>query len=354
MPLYVPSLGRLTWPNGAEALTFTAEKPDQLRGPQPDTVWADELAAWNYPAMWTQVEFALRSIESGLKPRACVTTTPRPTKLVRELMADPSTVISSGSTFDNAANVDPAYLAKLRRRYEGTRVGRQELHGAVLEDAPGALWKRDRIHSLRVAEAPELRAIVVAVDPAVTSGEFSNETGIIVAGVGVDGHGYVLEDVSGKYAPNIWGDKVVDAYVRWSANRVVAEANQGGDLVVANIQTAARDKNIQGVTVRKVNAARGKRTRAEPVAALGEQGRIHHVGEFIELEDQQCSWEPDVVIADGPQKKVQHSDSPDRLDAYVWAFTDLMIDRNPNASGQGYIPRQNIRRATGTDDRPIE
>ncbi|MGA7121196.1 MAG: terminase family protein, partial [Polyangiaceae bacterium] len=194
MPVYVPSLGRLRWPNGAEALTFTAEKPDQLRGPQPDTVWADELAAWNYPAMWTQVTFAMRSIESGLKPRACVTTTPRPTKLVRELMADTSTVVTRGSTFENAANLDPAFIAKLKRQYEGTRIGRQELYGAVLEDAPGALWKRDRIHSLRVAEAPELRAIVVAVDPAVTSGEFSNETGIIVAGVGVDGHGYVLED----------------------------------------------------------------------------------------------------------------------------------------------------------------
>ena len=345
MPVHVPSKRRLIWPNGAEAITYTAEKPDQLRGPQPDTIWADELAAWFRPAMWTQVEFALRSIKSGLKARACVTTTPRPTKLVRDLMADPTTVVTRGSTFDNAANVDPAYIAKLRRNFDGTRIGRQELYGAVLDDVPGALWKRDRINALRVIEAPELRVIVIAVDPAVTSGEFANETGILVAGVGIDGHGYVLEDISGKYAPNIWGDKVVEVYSRWSANRVVAEVNQGGDLVATNIQTAARDKDVQ-IIVRKVHASRGKRTRAEPIAALAEQGRIHHVGEHIELEDQLCSWEPDVVTEDGPQKKIQHSDSPDRLDAYVWAFTDLMIDRNPNAGKQ----RGSFARRPSIDD----
>jgi phage terminase large subunit-like protein len=344
MPTYVPSLRRLTWPNGAEALTFSAEKPEAMRGPQPDTTWADELAAWKYAAMYTQAEFATRSILSGLRPRICVTTTPRPTPLLRRLNAEEGVHVTRGSTFDNAANMDPAILEKLRRNYEGSRIGRQELHGALLEDAPGALWKRERITELRVYEAPPMRVIVVAVDPAVTTGEKSNETGIIVSGVDADGHGYVLEDLSGKYSPNEWGKLVVDAWVKWKANRIIAEANNGGDLVVSNVLVAARDRNIQGVTVNKVHAAQGKRTRAEPIANLAEQGRIHHVGEYVALEDQQCSWEPDVIDDTGKLKKTP---SPDRLDAYVWAFTDLMIDRNPK------VPRarQVIVHGQGLDDR---
>lgn len=327
-PVYVPSKRLLIWPNGAEALTYSAEKPDQLRGPNTDTVWADELAAWKYPDAWNQVTFTLRSTQSGLLPRACITTTPRPTKLIRSIRERQNAHVTPGSTFENAGNLDPGYLADLRELYEGTRLGRQELYAEILDDAPGALWTHDRIDHLRVKDVPKLRSIVIAIDPAVTSGEFSNETGILVVGLGVDGHGYVLDDLSGRHSPDAWAKLAIRTYESQEANRLVAEVNQGGDLVKSVISTAARELEVT-VHVTLVHAAKGKRTRAEPVAALYEQGRVHHVGTFAKLEDQLCTWEPDVVIADGPQKKIQRSDSPDRLDALVWALTDLMVRRNP-------------------------
>jgi phage terminase large subunit-like protein len=325
-PAYVPSLRRLTWPNGAEALTYTAEKPDQMRGPNPDTAWCDELAAWQYPDMWDQVQFALRSIQSGLRPRICVTTTPRPTPLVRAILADPATVVTHGSTTENIANVDPATVAYLRRKYGGTRLGRQELEAEILDDAPGALWKRGRIDELRVSGAPELRRVIVAVDPAVSAQEGSDETGIVTVGLGIDGHGYVLGDLSGVRTPAEWGAAAVRECKARGANRIIAEANQGGNLVEANIKAAAESLNVRGVVVTLVHASRGKQARAEPISALYEQGRVHHVGSLAALEDQLCQWVPGA------------SDSPDRLDALVYGLTDLMVDGDPRATAPRAVP----------------
>ena len=328
-PRYEPSKRRLTWPNGAIATTYSADEPDQMRGPNTDTVWADELAAWQFPDSWDQLAFVLRSLASGLRPQAIVTTTPRPTPIIRSLVSDATTAVTRGSTFDNAGNLAPSFLARMRRKYEGTRLGRQELYAAVLDDAAGALWKRDVLDALRVRKVPELRTIVVAVDPATTSGEDSDETGIVVAALGDDGHGYVLADYSGKYSPNEWAQRVVWAYEQHRANRVICETNQGGDLVESNLRTAKRE-----LPIRRIHAKHSKRVRAEPVAALYEQGRVHHVGALATLEDQLTTWEPDVVEG-GKHTK---SDSPDRLDAMVYALTDLMVDRNPDAGkAQGAI-----------------
>lgn len=304
-PTYEPSKRRLTWPNGAMATTYSADQPDQLRGPQHSWAWADELAAWPYRDTWDQVQFGLRL---GAHPRFAVTTTPRPTSLVRELLKDPRVFVVRGSTYDNASNLAPDFLAKMRKRYEGTTLGRQELHAEVFDEAPGALWKRSRIDELRRLVVPDLVRIVVAIDPAITASEDSDETGIVVAGRCRDFSLWTIEDVSGRYSPDEWARKAIDAFVRWKADRLVAEANQGGDMVEDVIRQRDRD-----VPIRLVHASRGKATRAEPVAALAEQGRAHHVGSHPALEDQLCTWVPGMP-------------SPDRMDAYVWAGTDLVID----------------------------
>ncbi len=318
-PLYEPSKRRLTWPNGAQATTYSADEPDQLRGPQQSWIWADELAAWGYRDTWDQAMFGLRL---GTHPRFVVTTTPRPTSLVREIMADPRTCVVRGSTYDNASNLAPDFLTKLRRRYEGTTLGRQEIHAEVFDEAPGALWKRARIDELRRTEAPELARIVVAIDPATTVKDDSDETGIVVAGLWAppkrDPELFVLEDLTGRYSPDEWARIAIEAYDRWKADRVVAEVNQGGDMVEDVLRSRRRD-----LAISKVHASRGKLTRAEPVAALYEQGRAHHVGaKFAALEDQLCMWVPGMK-------------SPDRLDALVWAGTELIIDAPPDA---GSIP----------------
>ena len=293
----------LRWPNGAEALGFSAEDPDSLRGYEFDTAWCDELAAWRYPAAYDQLQFGLRVGWA----RQIITTTPRPTPLIRALLADPSTVVTHGRTEENAANLDPATLRYYLARYGGTRLGRQELDAELLDDVPGALWNRAQLDALRVAVAPELTRIVVALDPAVTSAESADETGIVVAGKGVDGQGYLLADLSGRYSPDGWARRAAVAYREWRADRIVAEANQGGDLVEATLRTVD-----PAVPYRAVHASRGKRTRAEPVAALYEQGRVHHVGAFPALEDQLCAALPEGGT--GPD---------DRLDALVWAMTEL-------------------------------
>ena len=307
LPTYEPSKRSLTWANGSRATTYSADEPDRLRGPQHHYAWADELAAWRYPDAWDQLQFGLRL---GRDARAIVTTTPRPTRLVRELLAAPTTVITRGSTFDNRANLDPTSLEEMRRRYEGTRLGRQELYAELLEDTPGALWTRTRLDTLRVRQAPELRRIVVAVDPAVTSGADADETGIIVAGLAADGHCYVLADYSGRYSPDQWAQRVAWALEHHQADRVVAEVNQGGDLVERLLRTV--DPRLP---FRAVRASRGKATRAEPVAALYEQGRAHHLGCLAQLEDQMCRFTSS-GLADG---------SPDRVDALVWALTELAL-----------------------------
>lgn len=309
-PRYEPSKRRLTWPNGARASTYSADEPDLLRGPQHHAGWADELAAWRYADAWDQLQLGMRL---GRHPRVCVTTTPRPTPIIRALIKDPTTAITRGSTYDNRANLAPAFFDKFIRRYEGTRLGRQELNAEILDDAPGALWKRDALEALLVAKVPELTRVVVAVDPAVTSTDESDESGIVAVGLGADGHGYVLDDQSGRFAPNEWATRAVALYHRHHANVLVAEVNNGGDLVGNTVRMID-----DGVAYKAVRASHGKRTRAEPVAALYEQGRVHHVGALPVLEDQLCGWDASANVA-----------SPDRLDALVWALTELMVAPEP-------------------------
>lgn len=304
-PLYEPSKRRLTFTNGSIATLYSAEEPERLRGPQHGAAWADEAAAWKYPTeTWDMLMFGLRL---GTNPRVIITTTPKPIKLVRDLLDDPTCVVTRGSTYDNAANLPAAYYEQIIRKYEGTRLGRQELHAELLDDVPGALWQRSEIDAHRVTTHPQLTRIVVGVDPSVTSGDDSAECGIVVAGLGDDGHAYVLADSSRRDTPHGWGTAAVTAYNAHMADRIVAEVNNGGDLVEYVIHTIERD-----VSYKAVHAQRGKVARAEPISALYEQGRVHHAGVFDDLEDQMCSYVPGGT-------------SPDRLDALVWALTELML-----------------------------
>ena len=305
-PHYEPSKRRVTFHNGATATAYTADEPDRLRGPNHDLAWCDELAAWRYPDAWDMLVLGLRI---GYHPRALVTTTPRPTRIIRDLVARTDVHVTRGSTYENRGNLAPSFFQEIVARYEGTRLGRQELHAEILDDVDGALWNRDLIEAARVTSLPDMKRIVIAIDPAVSSKETSAETGIVACGVGEDGHGYVLEDRSTRGTPNQWASEAIASYHRLKADRIVAEANQGGDMIRHTLDTVER-----GVPIRLVHASRGKRVRAEPIAALYEQGRVHHVGMFADLEDQLCSWVPDL------------SPSPDRLDALVWALTELIVD----------------------------
>ena len=308
-PTYEPSKRRVTWPNGAIATTYSADEPERLRGPQHDGAWCDEPASWRYPDSYDMLMFGLRL---GADPRCVVTGTPKPVRLIRELVAAPTTHVTRGSTYDNAANLAPAFMAQIVAKYQSTRIGRQELYAEILDDTPGALWKRDALDALRLVKHPDLARIVVAIDPAVTSNEGSDETGIIGAGIGAeDKHGYVLEDASLRGTPLQWAQAAVTLYHKLKADRIVAEANQGGDMVAHTIHTV--DPNVP---VKLVHASRGKVARAEPVAALYEQSRVHHVGTFPDMEDQMCNW-------------TQGDASPDRLDALVWALTELLLDAPP-------------------------
>ena len=321
-PIWNPSIPQLTFPSSkflsyqgkaghhdnAIATPYSAEEPRKLRGPNHDKAWADEPAYWKYPMdTWDNLMFTLRLPPM---PQVVVTGTPRPTKLIKQIIADPTFVVTRGTTHENKAHLAPAYYGKIIAKYMGTRLGRQELDGEVLKDNPGALWSQTRIDELRVVEAPDLKRIVVAIDPAVTSTDTSDETGIIVGGIGLDNHGYVLGDLSKQTSPDHWARIAVMAYRTYKADRIVAEVNNGGDLVEVVIRTV--DPNV---SYDKVHASKGKITRAEPVAALYEQGRIHHVGNFPELEDQLCDYDPNVSTK-----------SPDRLDALVWCFTNLMLE----------------------------
>lgn len=310
-PLYEPSKRRLTWPNGATATTFSADEPERLRGPQHDFAWCDELAAWRYPEAWDMLMFGLRL---GDDPRAVVTTTPRPTGLIRALLADPKVVMTHGTTTENRANLAPAFLEQIVKRYEGTRLGRQELDAEILEDMPGALWQRGGIEGARLSAVPELVRVLVAIDPAAGSGEHADETGIIVAGRDAGGHGYVLADASGRYAPAEWARVAITAYGAHAADRIVAEVNNGGEMVEATLRMV--DPNVPFSAVR---AARGKAARAEPVAALYEQGRVHHIGAFPQLEDQMCAF-----TSNFDRNAARFS--PDRVDALVWALTELLVE----------------------------
>jgi phage terminase large subunit-like protein len=315
-PDYEPSKRRLTWPNGAIATTYSADEPDLLRGPQHDGAWADELASWRFPEAWDMLMMGLRL---GENPQVVAVTTPRPIKLIRDLMAQPTTVTVTGATFENKENLPEPFLREIIARYEGTRLGRQELMGELLDDVPGALWTRTMIEQARVEKAPDMTRVVVAIDPAVTSGEDADETGILVVGKGVDGHAYVLADLSCRLSPEGWGRRAVEAFRAWGADRIVAEVNNGGDLVERNIRAIDR-----GVPYKSVTASRGKRKRAEPVAALYEQNRVHHLRGLERLEDQLCAFAPDGYAG---------GDSPDHADALVWGVTELMLGPSTDVGG---------------------
>ena len=314
-PHYEPSKRRLTWPNGAVATLFSSDEPDRLRGPQHDFVWGDEVASWRYPEAYDMMMLGLRV---GEKPQAVLTSTPKPIPLIRDLVKrdGQDVAVTRGTTYENLDNLAPAFRTEVIRRYEGTRLGRQELNAEILDDVPGALWTRGLLEECRVRECPPLKVAYCAIDPAVTAHETSDETGIIIGGVGEDGHGYVTSDLSGIFSPDGWARRAVNAALDEKLNGIVAEVNNGGDLVKNTIRHVESDDGAkigQRVRVLEVRATKGKYTRAEPVASLYEQHRIHHVGSFPQLEDQLCTWVP------GER-------SPDRFDALVWLFTKALVE----------------------------
>ena len=311
-PKYESTKRRLTWPNGAFALAFSSHEPDQLRGPQFDTAWCDELASWEYPReTWDNLVFGLRL---GASPQCVVTTTPKPIELLRELADRDDVWVTRGSTYENRLFLPSSFLEQIERRYQDTRTGRQEIFAELLNEDEDALWRRDWIESARVPEAPELSRIFVAIDPAVSSRPGSAETGIVVAGRDESGHSYVLADGSGRMTPDQWARRALALFGQHRADRILGEVNNGGDLVKHTLRTAGSDRLAP---FRAVHASRGKYARAEPVAALYEQGRVHHVGEFPALEDQMCTWTPG------------SAGSPDRIDALVWALSELVVNRRP-------------------------
>jgi phage terminase large subunit-like protein len=318
-PTYEPSTRRITWESGAVCHLFSAEEPDRLRGPNLDAAWADELTSWaNAESTWDNLQMCLRVPgPQGHAPQCVVSTTPKLQPLLKAILAAPSTVTTRARTADNAANLDASTLAYLQQKYGGTTLGRQELDAELLEDLDGALWNRALLDACRVQRVPcDLRRIVVAIDPSGGSNKGNAETGIIVAGRGTDGHAYVTRDASGRCSPADWGRRAVDAYRDARADRIVCEINYGGAMVEATIR--AVDANV---SIKMVTASRGKAVRAEPVVALYEQRRVHHVGEFPDLEDQLCGWDP---MESGP--------SPDRLDALVWAVSELLVEPQAKAT----------------------
>lgn len=312
-PAWIRSKRRLEWKNGSVALAFSSEDPESLRGPQFGAAWCDELAKWKHAeATWDMLQFGLRL---GTRPRQVVTTTPRPIPLIRRLLAEPGTVLTKARTSDNARNLAATFLTQVVARYEGTRLGRQELDAELIEERSDALWHRNVIEAARVAVAPELRRIVVAVDPPASANARSDACGIVAAGLDGDEIGYVLVDATAQgLSPARWARRVVDLYHRLEADRIIAEVNQGGDMVEAVIR-----QQDESVPVTKVHANRGKLLRAEPVASLYEKGEVKHVGAFPELEDEMC----DFALG-----RLSSGRSPDRVDAMVWALSALMLTRN--------------------------
>lgn len=309
---YEPGRRRVLWESGAVAFAFSAEDPDSLRGAQFDAAWCDEIAKWRHAReCFDMLQFGLRL---GDAPRQIVTTTPRATAFMRELVRDPLFATTRLRTADNAGNLAPGFLAAVRKRYGGTRLGRQELDGELIEDRADALWRRETLEAMLSVERGALRRVVVAVDPPATGDRGSASCGIVVAGVTEDGIGVVLEDGTVEAAaPTVWASRAIGLYHRWEADRLVAEVNQGGDMVAAVIGSVD-----PGVPVAAVRATRGKWLRAEPVAALYEQGRVRHAARMPALEDEMCDFGPDGLSG---------GRSPDRVDALVWAMTELMLKR---------------------------
>ncbi len=308
-PHYEPSKRRVTWNNGAKAVLFSAEEPDALRGPQCYKAWADELATWKYDQdSWDMLQMGLRL---GDNPQCIITTTPKPTKLIRELLKDDNTIITNGTTYENKTNLSGSFFDFIIKKYEGTSLGRQELLAELLEDIEGALWSMRNIEQNRVTKLPELKRIIIPIDPAATATKDSDETGIIPVGIDHDNIGYVLEDVSGIYSPNDWANTAISAYNRLNADRVIGEANNGGDMIEAILRNIDRS-----VSYKKVWASKGKQVRAEPIAALYEQNRVKHYGNLSELETEMTTWEA-----------MAGDKSPNRIDSLVWGLTELMLNR---------------------------
>jgi|WetSurMetagenome_2_1015567.scaffolds.fasta_scaffold66762_4 predicted phage terminase large subunit-like protein len=344
-PMYEPSKRRITWRNGAVATLFNATEPDQLRGPQFSLAWADELAKWRYAEdCWNMLQFGMRL---GDHPRQIVTTTPRPIPIVKQLLRDPHCVVTRGSTYDNASNLAAPFLSRIRERYEGTRLGRQELNAEILDDIPGSLWTRSGLDYGRIPlrydgrspKLPPMVRIVVGVDPAIADpgvkdddGGGLAETGIVVAGLGDDGRAYVLDDCTGRLTPRGWARRALAAFDYHRADCIVVETNQGGAMCKAVLQSERPTAPVV-----EVHASRGKVTRAEPIAALYEQGRVSHVGAFPELEDQMVLFTP---------FGIQGQTTADRVDALVWALSHLFpaivfrVEDEPEVwdSGRGRNP----------------
>jgi len=351
-PVYEPSLLRLTWPNGHISELFSADEPERLRGPAHGGIWADELAAWRYADAWDQAQFGLRL---GDRPQACITTTPKNVPVFKAILSDPGAIVSRGTTHDNAHNLARTFLTNIVGKYIGTRLGRQELDADLLDDNPGALWQRPVIERNRVRVAPALRRIVVAIDPMGSTASEAAECGIVAAGLGEDGDAYVLDDSSVHAKPvtdegDGWGQVAVQLYRDLKADRIVAEVNFGGDMVEMVIRTVDRN-----VPYKAVSASRGKQVRAEPVSSLYQQNRVHHVGAFARLEDELCDWDPNT------SKK-----SPNRLDALVWAITELALaqsttglldwmaaqDEKSKNGANGSVPAGHERPATPVLSKP--
>lgn len=310
-PTWKPSLRRLEWPNGAVAQAFSSEDPEALRGPQFEIAWADEIAKWRHAEeVWDMLQFGLRL---GAAPRQVATTTPRPVPLVKRLVADPACVVARASTRANAFNLAPRFLDTVVGRYQGTRLGRQELDGELIEDRDDALWRRDEIDRLRLDAAPPMTRIVVAVDPPATSRPKADACGIVAVGMSDAGIGHVLADATARgLRPTDWAARAVALFETLEADALVVEVNQGGEMVEAVLREVAPE-----VPVKPVRATRGKWLRAEPVAALYQQGRVRHVGPLPELEDELCDFGPEGLSS---------GRSPDRMDALVWALTALMLE----------------------------
>jgi phage terminase large subunit-like protein len=326
-PVYEPSRHQITFPSGAIGRTFTAEEPERLRGPQCLHYWADEPCAWRFlQDAWDNLMFGFRI---GDDPRGIVTTTPKPSAWLREMLASPDTVSTRHSTYENRGWLAPAFFNAIIKRYEGTRLGRQELLAEVLSDVPGALWKQAMIDATRVrldqVRWDLITRIVIPVDPAVTANERSDETGIVPVALLRSGHVLVLDDLSCKASPLDWARIVSGYYYSHRADRVVGEVNNGGDLVEANIRAVAPN-----ISFRAVHASRGKYKRAEPVAALYEQGRVHHVGLLADLEQQMCSFVP------GDDSSNEGTNKDDRMDSLVWGITELLIDPEPMTVEMSY------------------
>jgi phage terminase large subunit-like protein len=308
-PLWTVSRRRLEWSNGAVAQVFSADEPESLRGPQFEAAWCDELAKWRYAdAAFDTLQFGLRL---GARPRQLITTTPRPLPLIKRLLVDPRTRVTRAPTQANRDYLSPAFLDAVVGRYAGTRMGRQELDGELIEDRPDALWSRALIETCRVVEPPALSRIVVAIDPPGTSRKGADACGIVAVGRAESGWFYVLEDASAAgLSPSAWASKAVALYRQLNANNIVAEVNMGGEMVRAVLREVDHT-----VPLKEVHATRGKYLRAEPVAALYEQGKVKHVGCFPLLEDEMCDFGVEGLSS---------GRSPDRLDAMVWGITSLM------------------------------